>query len=109
MIDVKIFQTPSGEYTGFQMSGHAGYAEYGQDIVCAAVSVLVINAIDQYTEDTFENSVDLDTGSVFFLITDRPVSTSSQLLMKSLVLGLNGIEDEYGEKHIKIRLEKQEG
>ena len=112
MIDVKIFQTPSGEYTGFQMSGHAGYAEYGQDIVCAAVSALVINAInsiDQYTEDTFENSVDPDTGSVFFQITDRPVSTSSQLLLKSLVLGLNGIEDEYGKKHIKIRLEKQEG
>ena len=100
MIDVKIFQTPSGEYTGFQMSGHAGYAEYGQDIVCAAVSALVINAI---------NSVDPDTGSVFFQITDRPVSTSSQLLLKSLVLGLNGIEDEYGKKHIKIRLEKQEG
>ena len=41
--------------------------------------------------------------------TEGPVSTSSQLLLKSLVLGLNGIQDEYGKKHIKIRLEKQEG
>ena len=112
MIDVKIFQTSSGEYTGFQMSGHAGYAEYGQDIVCAAVSALVINAInsiDRYTEDDFNHSVDPDTGSVFFQITDRPASASSVLLLRSLILGLRGIQDEYGKKHIKIRLEKQEG
>lgn len=25
---------------GFQVTGHAGYAEWGQDIVCAAVSAL---------------------------------------------------------------------
>ena len=38
------------------MQGHAGYAEPGQDIVCAAVSALVINtinAIEAFTEDDF--------------------------------------------------------
>ena len=67
MIDVEIFQTSSGKYTGFRMNGHAEYAEYGQDIVCAAVSALVINtinSIEQYTEDSFESSVDPETGTV---------------------------------------------
>ena len=35
--------------------GHAGYADAGSDIICAAVSVLVfntLNAIESYTDDT---------------------------------------------------------
>ena len=30
-----------GRITGFTVSGHSGYAEAGQDIVCAAVSAVV--------------------------------------------------------------------
>jgi len=30
-----------GRITGFSVSGHSGYAEAGQDIVCAAVSAVV--------------------------------------------------------------------
>ena len=30
-----------GRITGFSVSGHSGYAEAGQDIVCAAVSAIV--------------------------------------------------------------------
>ncbi|MCI7061233.1 MAG: ribosomal-processing cysteine protease Prp [Lachnospiraceae bacterium] len=112
MIDVKLIQDSAGEYTGFEMTGHAEYAEYGQDIVCAAVSALVINAInsiEEYTDDTFENSVDPESGSVRFYMTGTSIGASAALLLKSLVLGLRGIQDEYGEKHIKLRLEKQEG
>ena len=35
----------NGNYLEFVSKGHAGYAEEGQDIVCAAVSVLVITAM----------------------------------------------------------------
>ena len=37
---------------GFHVEGHAGYADYGQDIVCSAVSVLVINCINSIDELT---------------------------------------------------------
>ena len=30
-----------GRITGFTVSGHSGYAESGQDIVCAAISAVV--------------------------------------------------------------------
>ena len=30
-----------GRITGFSVSGHSGYAESGQDIVCAAISAVV--------------------------------------------------------------------
>ena len=33
-----------GRITGFSVSGHSGYAENGQDIVCAAISAVVTMA-----------------------------------------------------------------
>ena len=35
------FFTENDRITGFSVSGHSGYAEAGQDIVCAAVSAVV--------------------------------------------------------------------
>ena len=32
------------KYDGFTCSGHAGYADYGKDIVCASVSSIVITS-----------------------------------------------------------------
>ncbi|MBR4109595.1 MAG: ribosomal-processing cysteine protease Prp [Oscillospiraceae bacterium] len=38
------FFTEEDRITGFSVSGHAGYAEAGADIVCAAVSAVVTMA-----------------------------------------------------------------
>ena len=38
------FFTADERITGFSVSGHSGYAEAGQDIVCAAISAVVTMA-----------------------------------------------------------------
>ena len=38
------FFTDNDRITGFSVSGHSGYAEAGQDIVCAAISAVVTMA-----------------------------------------------------------------
>ena len=38
------FFTTDDRITGFSVSGHSGYAEAGQDIVCAAITALVTMA-----------------------------------------------------------------
>ena len=38
------FFTQEERITGFSISGHSGYAEAGQDIVCAAISAVVTMA-----------------------------------------------------------------
>ena len=38
------FFTEGDRITGFTISGHSGYAENGQDIVCAAISAVVTMA-----------------------------------------------------------------
>ena len=45
MISVVITKRDN-DYVGVTVDGHAGFAEAGQDIVCAAVSVLVINTFN---------------------------------------------------------------
>lgn len=45
MILIELYRTRNGEIKGFQVKGHADMAEYGQDIACAAVSVLTQTAV----------------------------------------------------------------
>ena len=74
MIHVTIFQNKYKECVGFQTEGHAEYADPGQDIVCAAASILVINtinAIEEFTEDD-----------------------ASLLLLNTMILGLEQMVDD---------------
>ncbi|MCM1507132.1 MAG: ribosomal-processing cysteine protease Prp [Ruminococcus flavefaciens] len=50
MIRAKFYQS-GGKLKGFDISGHAGYAELGQDVVCASVSSAVqfaVNILDEF-------------------------------------------------------------
>lgn len=104
MIKVSIYKTSDGLINGFKLSGHAGYSEYGSDIVCAAVSALVINtinSIEMFTSDKFSLNQDENEGIIEFHVIS-PVSESSGLLLSSLALGLEGIAKEYTDKYIKV-------
>ncbi|NLZ53224.1 MAG: ribosomal-processing cysteine protease Prp [Thermoanaerobacteraceae bacterium] len=45
MIQVRAKRHPFGGFESLEISGHAKYAEYGKDIVCAGVSALAETAI----------------------------------------------------------------
>lgn len=45
MIIVSIKRDQGGSIKAFSVSGHSGYAEHGQDIVCAGVSAIIQTAI----------------------------------------------------------------
>lgn len=93
-----------GRYQEFRSEGHAGYAEEGHDIVCAAVSVLVtntINSIEKFTEDKIQ--VREDDGFVFFRFTD-PITDRGTLLMDSLILGLTEIEHDYKNRYLTVKV-----
>ena len=89
MIHVTILKA-GHQYKGFICVGHAGYAREGYDIICSAVSALTINTInslEQFTEDDFEA---------------EQASEKAELLMKSLVLGLQTVEEEYGREFLTM-------
>lgn len=49
MINVRFFKNGSC-YRSFELSGHAGYAQKGNDIVCAAVTSSVQLIINTFTD-----------------------------------------------------------
>ncbi len=50
MTDVTLFYGDGGRFTGLKASGHAGFAVRGNDIVCAAVTVLLRTAMQLLSE-----------------------------------------------------------
>ncbi len=42
MIRARLYKSRKGRYKGYTVTGHAGWAEEGSDIVCSAVSALSI-------------------------------------------------------------------
>lgn len=105
MIKVKIKET-SGRISSFEMSGHADFAEHGQDLVCAgasAVSFGAVNAIMELTgiepKITQSESGYLKVGFADDL--DGKTDEKVQLLLRSMIVSLKTIEQDY-EEYIKI-------
>ena len=105
MITIEIHKNGE-QYKGFISQGHAGYADSGQDIICAAVSVLTVNAINSieaFTKDRF--AVRQEDGFLE-LILEGKVSREATLLLDSMILGLQDIQNSYGNEYIKLIYEE---
>ncbi len=107
MIDVTFFKNSNEEYTGFRFSGHADFADRGEDVVCAGVSALVfntVNSIEALTEDKTELDMK-DEGFIELRLTSN-ISETTRILMKSLVIGVTGISEDYGTDFVKIHFKE---
>lgn len=108
MIQIQIFRNEHTQIYGFCMKGHAGYAEEGSDIVCSAVSVLVINTInciEKYTGVLAEVDYENDGGYISYCIPTLKKGISHhdiELLLKVMVYGLKDLHKQYG-KYIQIK------
>lgn len=108
MIHVTFFKDSSNQFVGFEFAGHAGADEFGKDIVCAAVSVLVINtvnSIEEFTDDDFICDTDEKSGIIRFHLNGE-LSKESILLMNSLCLGIQGVLDDDNEKYITLKFKE---
>ena len=90
-----VFQKSGDWFTGFEISGHAGYAGHGRDIVCASVSSAVMLTAHAVTEVA---GIDADVRAageqVALKLTGQPGETS-QLLLSALKLHLEALSEEY--------------
>lgn len=97
MTTIVIFKSRDS-YKGFTCMGHAGFGQSGSDIVCAAISILVINTLNSIEELAKENIItesDEREGTIECHFPDE-INDKTKLLMDSLVMGLKGIEQSYG-------------
>ena len=108
MTTITIFQSADGTYKGDRCEGHAGFAERGSDIVCAAVSVLVINAvnsIETFSRQAFSCEQDAENGSIDLELKEQP-EKETVLLLDSMVLGLKQVEQQYGKKYLRVKFKE---
>ena len=97
MIQITFERNSAGQITGFLLEGHAEYADPGADIVCAAVSALTINCINSVealTDASYRQESDDESGRILFQLEEEP-SLKTQLLLQSLLLGLQSLEEQY--------------
>ena len=108
MTKVTIYKNVKNECVGFKALGHAGYAEEGEDIVCAAISILTINTM---------NSIDVFTDADVFLETDEEIglidykvnkpTKETSLLLDAMTLGLQTMaNDENYAEYIDLLFEE---
>ncbi|WP_434402523.1 ribosomal-processing cysteine protease Prp [Planococcus sp. 11815] len=105
MIQVTIHQTDSYIH-GFEMSGHADFAEHGKDLVCAGASAVSFGAVNAIMELTgIEPDIEqADSGFLKIAFPenmDKKTDEQVQLLVRAMVISLETIEHEYAD-FIKI-------
>ena len=108
MTTIIIRKTVKKEYFGFICMGHAGYATNEPDVVCAAVSVLVINtinAIEKLAGQASQVTQNEETGFIKCDFKDS-LNEKSILLMDAMVLGLQDISKAYGRKYLQVKFEE---
>jgi len=87
----------------FQVKGHAGFADVGNDVVCAAVSALVTNAVNS-CEGLLQVKPQVhDDGETLACDLLGSVRADVQLLFQSMVFGLKEIARDYPH-NVKVRL-----
>lgn len=105
MVTVQVRQANDGAITELKVSGHAGYAEHGSDIVCAAVTALVGTAligIEQVAAHPFEGKA--SSGRAYCKL--KPGGTvesaaKAQVILRTTVLGLQDIARDYP-KYVRV-------
>ena len=79
-----------------QITGHAGYADPGKDIVCAAISALgqtLLLSLEELTDDDYSAVVSDGSMNIKF----RTLSDKAKALKGSFFIGCKAISESYPE------------
>lgn len=98
MITVTVTRE-NGNPVGFHVSGHANMGEYGEDLVCAAVSAIVQTAILGITEVChIPAGVSIEEGETTCILSKDATEDAIQragIVMDTMIAGLGSIQASY--------------
>ena len=82
---------------GFLISGHSGFAESGEDIVCASISSVSFMVANTITEILKVNAkIDVNDGRMKLIVNKEQRHITKDILL-GLKLHLEGLEEQYPE------------
>ncbi|SDN40527.1 ribosomal-processing cysteine protease Prp [Acetanaerobacterium elongatum] len=92
------FVKANGRFKSFVVSGHAGYAESGSDIVCAAVSSAVQLTANAVTEVAgIKAKVQVNEDNIALTLPNGCESDAAELLIAALYLHLSLLAEDYND------------
>ncbi len=100
MIRIVISRDSTGSIRGFDIKGHSGYAEAGQDIICSAVSVTAYTAAGALEElADLKHCHSESDGHMTIRLPERLTQqqkTTAQIILETTAIGFKQIELSYG-------------
>ena len=105
MVRVMIFRSKDA-VIGYEIKGHSGFAEAGQDIVCAAVSVLAqtgANALEKLAG--IEPRIQMEDGYLQVMLPENLQESERErvkMILDTVLLGLEDVVDAYP-RYVKLR------
>ncbi len=123
MIRAVISENADGAVTGFCISGHAGFAESGSDIICSAVSAIAYTALGYMDEALSEINgshvsyeceeeqgyLKWERSSLAGFLgekADEKFNIQLDAVLKAMIIGLVQIRESYGKKYLSIQFEE---
>ena len=103
MIKIKIKYQSTGEFISLVSQGHADSAPYGQDLVCAAVSGVLLGGINALQGKNYSLKSDENKG-ILELCNIGNMSEHDNIVISTIVSQLQAIERD-NPKFIKISIE----
>lgn len=105
-----IIEKSRDSYKTITCMGHAKRKRlwFEKDLVCASISVLVINTLngmEKFTDTKMEITTNEETGFIRCVFPDS-LSDNAKVLVDTMILGLEQICQEYGKKYCNVKFKE---
>lgn len=108
MINVKIYRDDKENIIAYEVKGHAGAAEAGYDIVCAAVSVLTqtpLIGLERHLNLKPQYTVDQQSGIFSLKLNEKP-NEETQAILETMFLGLQSVAKQYSD-YVSVKVSRR--
>lgn len=102
MITVTFFKSDD-LICGFKVSGHSGYADEGQDIVCSAVSSATYMAVNTITDIQHLSADVTENDGLINLRMSLQEAPKAKVTLDGLSLHLTALSEQFS-KYIKVKI-----
>lgn len=100
MTNVTIHKTGE-KIVGFIIDGHTGFADFGEDIVCASLSLLAITAVNSLNivAGIDEGDIDYETNdeSGYLKVRTNNINDKSDVIYNSFLVGIQLLIEDYSD------------
>ena len=91
-----VFSHKGNRITEVSVSGHAGYAPKGEDVVCASVTSALQTVVNGITEVLkIPAKVQVEENKITCTLPDSPQEDAAQALLQALYLQLSLLGEDY--------------